>query len=183
MNIDIEKFYLGTPMAQYEYMWIPVKWIPSNIIEQYGLTSLIHNNMVMVEITKGMYGLPQAGILANDRLQAHLAIHGYTTTANTPGLFHHATRPISFTLVVDDFGVKYVGTKHAQHLIDTLQRQYKITTDWTGSLYCGLTLKWDYTARTVDLSMPGYVAKALHKFTHTPDNQPQHSPHAWTPPT
>jgi hypothetical protein len=183
MNIDVENFYLGTPMVQFEYMWVPVKWIPPNIMAQYALTSLIHNNNVMVEISKGMYGLPQAGILANDRLQDHLAKHGYTTTANTPGLFHHATRPISFTLVVDDFGVKYVGTEHAQHLIDTLELQYKITTDWTGSLYCGLTLKWDYTARTVDLSMPGYVAKAIHRFTHTPDDRPQHSPHAWTPPT
>jgi hypothetical protein len=181
MSIDIKNFYLDTPMEQYEYMWIPVKHIPADIMAQYKLTSLIHNNMVMVEIRKGMYGLPQAGILANDRLQKHLALHGYTTT-DTPGLFRHATRPISFTLVVDDFGVKYVGEEHAQHLIDTLQSLYSITTDWTGSLYCGLTLQWDYLARTVDLSMPGYVANALHKFMHSPPDRPQHSPHAWTPP-
>jgi hypothetical protein len=181
MSIDIKNFYLDTPMTQYEYMWIPVKHIPADIMAQYKLTSLIHNKMVMVEIRKGMYGLPQAGILANDRLQAHLKLHGYTTT-DTPGLFRHATRPISFTLVVDDFGVKYVGEEHAQHLIDTLQSLYSITTDWTGSLYCGLTLKWDYLARTVDLSMPGYVATALLKFMHPTPARPQHSPHAWNPP-
>ena len=182
MTIDIKDFYLGTPMEQYEYMWIPVKYIPDDIMQQYQLADLIHNNMVMVEIRKGMYGLPQAGILANNRLQEHLAKHGYTATKHTPGLFRHATRPISFTLVVDDFGVKYVGDEHAQHLIDTLQAQYTITTDWSGSLYCGLTLKWDYTARTVDISMPGYVTRALHKFMHTPATRPQHSPHAWNPP-
>jgi hypothetical protein len=183
MTIDIKDFYLGTPMEQYEYMWIPVKHIPANIMEQYKLADLIHNDKVMVEIRKGMYGLPQAGILANDRLQKHLALHGYTATAHTPGLFRHATRPISFTLVVDDFGVKYVGAEHAQHLIDTLNAKYTTTTDWKGSLYCGLHLKWDYAARTVDLSMPGYVANAIHKFLHTPATRPHHSPHDWNPPT
>ena len=182
MSIDIKDFYLNTPMEQYEYMWIPVKYIPANIMQQYQLTPLIHNNMIMVEIRKGMYGLPQAGILANNRLQAHLASHGYIAARHTPGLFTHVTRPLAFTLVVDDFGVKFVGKEHAQHLIDTLSSLYTITTDWTGTLYCGLTLKWDYKNRTVDISMPGYVSRALHKFLHTPATRAQHSPHAWIPP-
>ena len=95
-------------------MWIPTKFIPADIMTQYQLADLVHNNMVMVEIRKGMYGLPQAGILANDRLQAHLATHGYVAAKHTPGFFTHVDRPISFTLVVDDFGVKYVGKEHAQ---------------------------------------------------------------------
>ena len=53
-------------MAKYEYMWIPVKDIPTIIMEQYNLAPLIHNEKVCVEIRKGMYGLPQAGIIAND---------------------------------------------------------------------------------------------------------------------
>ncbi len=55
-------------MDEYEYMWIPVKYIPEYIMEEYNLKELIHNGQVMVEIMKGMYGLPQAGILANDCL-------------------------------------------------------------------------------------------------------------------
>ena len=94
----------------------------------------------------------------------------------------NATRPISFTLVVDDFGIKYVGKEHAQHLIDTLQSLYTITIDWTGTLYCGLTLKWDYQAGTVDISIPGYVARALKKFLHNPATRAQHAPHTWNPP-
>ena len=183
MTIDIKDFYLNTPMDQYEYMWIPTKFIPADIMTQYQLADLVHNNMVMVEIRKGMYGLPQAGILANDRLQAHLATHGYVAAKHTPGFFTHVDRPISFTLVVDDFGVKYVGKEHAQHLIGTLQSLYTVTIDWTGTLYCGLTLKWNYKLRTVDISMPGYVSRALHKFLHTPATRAQHSPHAWVPPT
>ncbi|CAB9528638.1 expressed unknown protein [Seminavis robusta] len=52
-----------------------------------------------------------------------------------------------------------------------------MTTDWTGSLYCGLTLNWDYTNRTVDLSMPGYITKALARFEHPHPNRAQNSPY------
>ena len=76
---------------------------------------------------------------------------------HTSGLFTHETRPITFCLV-DDFGVKYVGKEHAEHLAKTLEKLYTITTDWKGELYCGLTLKWDYVNCTVDVSMPGYVS-------------------------
>jgi hypothetical protein len=39
-------------------------------------------------------------------------------------LFNHQTRPITFSLVVDDFGVKYVGREHAEHLVATLEKLY-----------------------------------------------------------
>ena len=35
MTIDIKDFYLGTPMSRYEYVRIPVKYIPKDIMEQY----------------------------------------------------------------------------------------------------------------------------------------------------
>jgi hypothetical protein len=63
-----------------------------------------------------MYGLPQAGILANKLLTKHLAIHGYTLTVHTLGLWTHKTHPLMFSLIVDGFGVKYVGKQHADHL-------------------------------------------------------------------
>ena len=62
-----------------------------------------------------VWGLPQAGILANKLLQQRLLLHGYYECKHTPGLWQHLTRPISFTLVVNDFGVKYVGREHGAH--------------------------------------------------------------------
>jgi hypothetical protein len=150
MTADIKDFYLNTPMPKYEYMRIPVHTIPDVIMEQYELAPLIHNGHVMVEIRKGMYGLPQAGLIANERLIKHLQKYGYNPTKNTPGLFQHETRPSTFALVVDDFGVKYVDKCHADHLLSAIQNLYACTTDWTGSLYTGLTLHWDYTNRTCD---------------------------------
>jgi hypothetical protein len=91
LTADIECFYLGTPMDRYEYMRIPAKDIPANIMEQYNLAPLVHNGHVLTEIQKGVYGLPQAGILAYSRLVTHLALSGYTPVQHTPGLFRHAT--------------------------------------------------------------------------------------------
>jgi hypothetical protein len=91
----------------------------------------------------------------------------------TPGLWRHVTRPIQFTLVVDDFGVQYVGAEHAHHIIAALETDYTVSKYWTGGLYCGITLKWDYANKHVDLSMPGYIKDALHKFQHTFPKRPQ----------
>jgi hypothetical protein len=152
MCLDIKKFYLGTPMDTFEYMRIPTKLIQHEIIEQYNLLPMVSDGHVYIEVQKGMYGLPQAGILANQLLARHLAIHGYHQTKFTPGLWRHVTRPIQFTLVVDDFGIQCVGAEHAHHRIATLETNCTVSKDWTGGLYCGITLNWDYANKHVDLS-------------------------------
>ena len=143
MTIDIKDYYLGTPMNRYEYMQIPVKHIPEDIMIQYNLEHLIVNDHVMVEIRKGIYGLPQAGIIAQERLNKHLKNYGYTPANSTPGLYTHHTRNTTFTLVVDDFGIKYTNKIDALHLINYLKEQYVITTDWSGKRYIGITLYWN----------------------------------------
>jgi len=69
--------------------------------------------------------------------------------------------------VADDFGIKYVGREHAEHLLATLEEHYTISMDWTGSTYLGLMLDWDYHNHTVNISMPDYVKKALQRFQHS----------------
>ena len=129
-----------------------------------------------------MYGLPQAGIIANQLLTKRLEPHGYFQCRHTPGLWKHKWRPILFSLVVDDFGIKYVGKQHADHLIQVIEQDYDFSQDWKGELYCGITLKWDYRNRTVDLSMPGYIQAALHKYQHPTPTRAQHAPHTWSKP-
>jgi hypothetical protein len=82
---------------------------------------------------------------------------------------------------VDDFGVKYIGKSHADHLIKTLMEHYKISSDWAGQRYIGLALQWDCYNRLVHLSMPGYCEKAGQRFLHTAPKKPQHQPHPSTP--
>ena len=184
MGIDLKDFYLGTDLPdRYEYMRIPVKQIPKKIFEQYNLEPLVHKGAVYVEIRKGMYGLPHAGKIANNKLCNILEANGYQQAPHTPGLFKHKTRPIAFCLIVDDFGVKYVGKEHAQHLIGVIESAgYEATLDWEGKVFCGLHLQWDYENGTVDLSMPGYIEKALQRFEHPTPTRPEDAPHAWQAP-
>jgi hypothetical protein len=179
---DIKDFYLGTPMERYEYMRLPIALIPTEIIEAYNLLPLVHNGHIYIEIRRGMYGLPQAGILGNQLLTERLEPHGYYQCRHTPGLWQHKWRPIMFSLVVDDFGVKYVGKEHADHLIASVEKHYVFSKDWDGQLYCGIQIKWDYHHRTVDLSMPGYIAAMLHKYQHPTNSLPQHAPYKWNEP-
>ena len=182
MFIALKDFYLGTPMDRYQYMRVP-RWMwPPEIIEQYSHEPLFTNDFVCVEIRRGMYGLPQAGRLAKDLLVANLAKHGYEPCLLTHGLWRHTTRPTIFSLVVDDFGVRYSTQADAEHLITALREDYQISLDWAGERYCGLTLKWDYEARTCDMSMPGYIDRALQRFSHHPIHRPEHSPHPWQRP-
>ncbi len=59
-----------------------------------------------------------------------------------------------------------MGKEHADHLINCMKEKYKLTKDWAGDLYCGITLKWDYAARTLNVSMLGYIKKYLLKYKH-----------------
>ena len=67
--IDIKNMYLQTPMDRKEYIRIPIKIIPQVFMDHYGLQDKIHNGHIYCEICKGIYGLPQAGKLANDLLR------------------------------------------------------------------------------------------------------------------
>jgi hypothetical protein len=156
--------------------------LPDAIIEHYDLRPLFHNGYVYVEIRRGMYGLSQAGLIANDRLVAFLKPHGYEPCPLTHGLWRHTTRDIVFSLVVDDFGIKYTNRTDADHLITTLKNAYEVSLDGTGSRYCGLSLKWDYLQRTCNMSMPGYIERALQRFQHVAKRVPEHSPHPWQRP-
>jgi hypothetical protein len=93
MVVGIKDFYLNTPLERYEFMRLSLSMIPNKIIQQYQLQQLVTTDgWVYIEIRKGMYGLKQAGILANQRLQKHLATQG--PTPRTPGLWRHATRDV-----------------------------------------------------------------------------------------
>ena len=114
-----------------------------------------------MEISRGMYGLPQSGILANKLLEKWLSKQGYHELPHTPGILRHETRQVWFTLVVDDFGIKYVGEENAKHLLGVLKEFYEMEEDWTGGLYCGITLGWHYEEQYIDIPMPNYVPKQI----------------------
>ena len=175
---DLENFYLGTPLDCPEYVRIQLAIIPEEFIAKNNLTAYEHNGWVYFEIRKGVYGLKHAGKLANDLLTKRLDSHGYYQCDATPGLWQHKWRPITFVLIVDDFGIKYVGRRHADHLHAALREHYNVTTDWEGKKFAGIDLHWDHAKCTCRLIMNGYIAELLVKYNHPTPRRAQHALHA-----
>ena len=63
-----------------------------------------------------MYRLKEAGYLSNQELKLVLAKEGYILSQLTPGLYKHITRDFAFSLVMDDFEVKYTKKEDEEHI-------------------------------------------------------------------
>ena len=172
---DVKDFYLNTPQKKNRYVKVRSKYITEETIRKHNLEQYIEDNgWLHFEIRKGMYGILEAGRLANDLLQATTKKHGYIEATNTPGYWKHIWKPISWTLIADDFGFKYTNKRHVDELIKIMSQWYVMKMDWEGTSFGGITLKWNhYGERWVELSLPGYIDKILAQFRHPQPKIPQ----------
>ena len=182
-TIDIKDFYLGTPLIRKEYVCIPLKYIPADIILKYEINQFISNDSILFEVSKCMYGLPQAGLLSHNHLIGHLALHGYIQDVNVPCLFSHVSQDIQFTLVVDDFGIKYSNVADVHELVRILNLEWPIKLDLTGTKYLGYCIFWDYDNNRVTLDMPDYLPKVLARFATGKTLRGASSPSKYIPPS
>ncbi len=69
MTMDISKFYLMTPLHHPKFIRIKLTDIPGKVIKEYKLREIAtKNKSIYIRAKRGMYGLPQAGLLANKLL-------------------------------------------------------------------------------------------------------------------
>ena len=84
-------------------------------------------------------------------------------------------------LIVDDFGIKYFGDQHVQHLQKVFQEHYEITTDWEGEKFAGINIEWSYakkhSKRSCRRCTKNYISNILIKHDHPMPLKPQLSPH------
>ena len=107
-------------LVESEYVKFDIKPIPQRIIDHYNLTNIVENGFVYAKINKAWFGLKQFGKISHDDLVQHLNKYGYYQAKNTDGLFVHGICDISFTLVVDDFGIKYTNKEDMDYLISII---------------------------------------------------------------
>ena len=180
-TMDLKDFYLCTPLDRPEYVRIKITDIPQEFITEYKLDEFVQDGWIYFEMRRGMYGLPQAGILANNLLRDRLAKFDYYEATTTPGLWRHKWRPIMFALIVDDFAIQYVGDAHLDHLRQALKQHYNVSEELDGTRFAGMTLKWNYstthTERSCRLSMPGYISNVRTKYDHPMPTKRQLAPH------
>ncbi|KAL7482965.1 hypothetical protein ACHAW6_008618 [Cyclotella cf. meneghiniana] len=130
MTMDISNFYLNTPLKCPEFICMHLSNIPVEMIQEYKLLDILESNgYLYIKIVLGMYGLPHASLIANVLLKKWLNKHCYRQSKLVPGLWIHDWRPIWFILVMDDFGVKYVGQEHPIHLKTVIESHYPLSTD------------------------------------------------------
>jgi hypothetical protein len=141
---DISNMYLNSTLPEPEFVKFKVDLIPLNIIKHYNLEPLIHDGYIYAQINRAIYGLKQSGKIANQDLITHLGKHGYRPAAITEGLFVHETRPTAFSLVVDDFAIRYSTKEDAEHLINCIREKYPFKVDWEAKQYIGISLEWNY---------------------------------------
>ena len=172
---DICNLYLKIPLDHPEYVGVRLSDIPDKFAQEYNLLAYARDGWVYFEIRRGVYGLPQFGMLSNKLLEQRLNKAGYYQCPTTPGLWRHKWRPILFCLIVNDFGIEYVGKRHDDHLRDILIEHYELTQNWSGSRFAGINLTWDFTNRTCRLFIKNYIKNLLLKWGHAIPLKPRHS--------
>ena len=94
MTGDIKNFYLMNPLKLWEYVKLRLIDIPTEVIDEYQLQNkFTRNGHVYIEIRRGMYGIPQAGLVSQELLEDRLAAHVYHQNQIIPGLWKHDIRP------------------------------------------------------------------------------------------
>ena len=91
MTIDIDDFFLLSTLPRAKCTRIPVPKLPDDICEEFQLDQYIYNGFELFKVTKGMYGLPQVGYLAQKELFDYLANFDYFPS--TTGPCFSVTRP------------------------------------------------------------------------------------------
>ncbi len=127
-------------MPDPEYVRTKNTDIPAELIEEYKLQGCNRDGWIYFNTRQGCYGLSQAGIFANNLLQSRLLAEGYYKAESTPGLWHHKWCPIQFCLIIDDFGVEYVGLEHFNHLRDVLKKFHGVQFNMAGDKFAGIDI-------------------------------------------
>jgi hypothetical protein len=70
MTMDISNFYLMTPLHRPELIQMKLSNIPNEVIKEYKLREkATKNGSIYIKARRGMYRLPQSGLLANKLLE------------------------------------------------------------------------------------------------------------------
>ncbi len=73
-------------------MQLKLSGLPHDFVDMYDLPKIAQDNdNIYIKIQKGMYGFPQAGVLAQQLLEQWLNEHEYQQSQITPGLWKHTT--------------------------------------------------------------------------------------------
>jgi hypothetical protein len=183
-TLDLTDMYLMSKLLHPEYMWMMLSLLPHDLRVRFHMDHLPEKSKILWRIDNALYGLPQAGHLAQMDVVKLVETGGYYMDAHVPNLFHHQTRPLTFLLWVDDFFITYKrgDRSDVEHLLSILGQMYTFKIDWEGRMYLGLTIKYDRPNHEITLSIPGYITRMNAELGVIKGNHDPGSPITYTAP-
>jgi hypothetical protein len=171
MTADVSDFYLAEPnvLPSLEYMWCPMKCLTPKIIEDFQLKDKISKGRVLLEISRPVYGLNQAGLIAMQSLKRILEKHGYVECDNE--CIFRSNDPLDdtiFCIHVDDLMFAYSNTPQAEQIMQVLRKEgYNLKVENDPRMYCGFHITINREERSITAAMPTQVQNMLVRFNLT----------------
>lgn len=185
MCADFKDYYLGSKLPRSEWLRISTKYMNEELLIE--LQKYVVAGTVLFEVVGSMYGHPAAGLIAYTDLVTHLAAHGYYQSRLIPCLFMNQDKSITFTLVVDDIGIKYKhnagAIKHLQKILAKPYSKWDVKFDLTGSQYNGQRLQWNYQDSTLIKDVPAYMRQTAHELHPGEKIKSYNTPSRYVPPS
>ena len=187
MCADFKDYYLGSKLPRSEWLRISTKYMNEELLIE--LQDYVVAGTVLFEVIGSMYGHPAAGLIAYTDLVTHLAAHGYYQSRLIPCLFMNHDKSITFTLVVDDIGIKYKHgagqIKHLQKILAKPVSKWAVKFDLTGSQYNGQRLQWNYgkSDSTLVKDIPAYMKQAIQELHPDETIRKYNTPSRYVAPT
>ena len=171
-TLDVKMMHLESLLKDPQHMRFKLSQIPDDFQRQCNLHALADGQgHVHAQIDGALCGLAEAGRIANQDMADHLAKFGHHECKFTPGLFTHESRPIQFTLIADDFAVKWVNRSDFDHPLHSLETKHTMTCDVDEKQCVGMHLQWNCDTREVVCSMDQHIQDALSELEVTKPKQ------------
>jgi hypothetical protein len=92
-----------------------------------------------LKFARAIMAFPRPAFLPTISADPAFLLKGYYKAESAQGLWCHKWHPIQFCLIVDDFGVEYVGLKHFNHLHNVLKKFYGVQFNMAGNKFVDMT--------------------------------------------
>ena len=175
---DFVDFYIQSKLTldgvpRPEFMRVPAARFTHDMRDKYRLHDYIHDGFILFQVDGNIWGIPGAGLIANNDLVAHMLLDNWVEDPDIPCLFHKHGTDIWIALVVDDSGISYNADKPEElaALFAHLQLKYPMKIDMTGSKFLGIQLDWNYEENYLDRSSPSVWPDIFARFC--PDGKPK----------
>ena len=174
-KIDIRDFFPthNLPNGEHEYMMLPLRSLPQEAIDEFGLAKLANKNgEVECLLTGAIYGLQQSARISQEAINALLEKTGWKNNVATPCIYSNVAYPnMDVIRLTDDFGISHITDEELDAFGNVLKGGgYEIVTTPDTKEYAGIDveIRGEGKNKEVAISLIGYITEMLLEFDYEP---------------